>query len=83
MLHFIEPPTLQQTTKNNNILYWKLIISFPNINPLEFKCVSLNQLSKILNIKETTLRQIIYKSGYNTKKYSELLKYVTITPQYA
>ena len=82
MLHFIEPPTLQQTTKNNNILYWKLIISFPNINPLEFKCVSLNQLAKILDIKETTLRKIIYLPSYNSKKYKELLKYITISPQY-
>ena len=82
MLHFIEPVDLQQTNKNNNILYWKLTVSFPNIKPLEFKCSSLNQLSHILGIRDTTLRKIIYKPSYHSKKYQELLKYITLTHQY-
>lgn len=82
MLHFIEPPELKQTNKNNNILYWKLTVSFPNANPLEFKCSSLAQLANVLGIKETTLRKIIYKPAYHSKKYHELLKYVSLTPQY-
>ena len=83
MLHFIEPPATQtKNTKTQMIIYWKLVIQLPNVNPLEFKVSSIKQLSNILGIKETTLRKIVYKSDYHSKRYRDLLKYITLIPQY-
>ena len=83
MLHFIEPPTAHtKNAKTQMIIYWKLVIQLPNINPLEFKVSSIKQLSNILGIKETTLRKIIYKPDYHSKRYSKLLKQITLIPQY-
>ena len=83
MLHFIESPTSQtKNTKTQMIIYWKLVIRLPNVNPLEFKVSSIKQLSDILGIKETTLRKIVYKHDYHSKRYNELFKYITLTPQY-
>ena len=82
MLQYIEPSDLNKPKNNHNITYWKLVISFPNTKPLEFKVSSLKQLTGILGIKESTLRKIVYTPGYNSKKYEELFKYVALSPQY-
>ena len=82
MLHYIEPPNLNKPKNLNNITYWKLVISFPHTKPLEFKVASLKQLADILEIKETTLRKIVYEPQYNSKKFKELLTYVSISAQY-
>ena len=83
MLHFIEPPTAHtKNSKTQMIVFWKFVIRLPNVNPLEFKVSSIKQLSDILGIKETTLRKIVYKPDYHSKRYRELLKYITLTPQY-
>ena len=83
MLQYIEPPSLKQPRKNNNILYWTLTISFPNIASLSFKVFSISQLANILEMKEVTLKKILYNPSYNSKKYAIMLKYVSIAPVYA
>ena len=81
MLHFI-PPVIERSRHDNHITYWKLTISLPNVNPLEFKVSSIKQLSDILGIKETTLRKIVYTPNYNSKRYNDFLKHITLTAHY-
>ena len=82
MLHYIERPQENTSNTKQHILYWKLSINFPNIVPLEFKVASIKQLADVLGIKETTLRKIVYSENYNSKRYGDFLKHVTLTPHY-
>ena len=83
MLHLVSEPTLTNTNKEKKrIIYWKVVIALPQINPLEFKVSTLSEFALLTGINYITLRRIVYDKKYNSKKYDTLFKHVSITPVY-
>lgn len=80
MLH-LDTPCVNNKNKPR-LVYWKVVIAFPHINPLEFKVSTLAEFALITGIKYVTLRRIVYDKNYNSKKYNDLLQYTTVTPVY-
>ena len=64
------------------VKYWKLTIQFPNLNKMEFRVRSTNEVANITGIPLQTLKKILYDKTYNTKKYNEFIKYVECVPVY-
>ena len=84
MLHLVPPPTDTNSKKNKpRLVYWKVVIAFPHVNPLEFKVSTLSEFALITGINYITLRRIVYDKQYKSKKYDTLFKHTTITPIYA
>ena len=71
-----------ETNDKKKIIYWKVSIKFPDLNPLEFKVLSINELSKIIGMKDITLRKIVYDKKYKSRKYAEMVKYLKVEPVY-
>ena len=63
-------------------IYWKIVIKIPNFNNLECKIHSLQELSNVTGVNQSTLQKILYDKNYNSKKYKEALQMIKIEPVY-
>ena len=70
--------------RNNQqkIDFWMVEINFDHIQPICLRYKSLRQIADHWNIKDATLRKIVYDTNYHSKKYIDLINHIKITAVY-
>ena len=82
MLQFVYPDIEPNKNEPRRIIHWKLTLLVPEIRPLVILATSLKMIAETLGIKEITLRKILSDENYNSKKYKETMKFISIEPVY-